>query len=59
MFTWDVNFGSGGRVVEWDDQLNGLASGNITKGNIKICRPYITADEDTRALTVRVWYTDG
>ena len=59
MFVWNVNFGSSGRVVEWDDSTNGVASGTISKGDIKISRPYLAVDEDRYALTARVWYTDG
>ena len=59
MFIWNVNFGASGRVVEWDDSTNGVATGTITKGDIKIARPYLTADEDRFAMTIRVWYTDG
>ena len=56
-----VNFGSQGRLVEFDDQVTATASGNVVSGDIK-CTYFRDTDPSAIGFTntqIRVWYRDG
>lgn len=55
-----INFGKYGRLVEFDTQANGLSSGTITTGDIKMNAALQgSGSPDTLVYEFRVWYTDA
>ena len=54
-----VNFGRSGRLVEFDNQTNGIAGGQITTGDIKMNALNIADDDNQPVIEFRVWYTDA
>lgn len=54
-----VNFGKTGRLVEFDNQTNGIAGGAITTGDIKMNGRQLTSDNLQPLIEFRVWYTDA
>lgn len=56
-----IDFGKSGRLVEFDNTTNGVASGNITNGDIKMNIRFSTGGggDIESVATCRVWYTDG
>lgn len=54
-----VNFGKTGRLVEFDNQTDGVAGGPITTGDIKINGKNLTQVNNRPVIEFRVWYTDA
>lgn len=56
---YTIDFGSAGRLLEFDEQSTAVGTGEIVQGDIKLNLLNTSSDGDTDYVFFRVWYTDG